>query len=94
MNFLIKSYIIIVATDHPIEIATGYFVEQVTRVTEQTTKRRWECLSSDEEYVHSSGYILELKVGCILARTRIDFMSKRKYDNLTLRKNRKVFLLT
>lgn len=64
----------------------------MTQVTEQTTKLRWECLLSDEEYVHSSGYISELKVGFILPKTRIDFMLKRKYGKLALRIYRRAFL--
>lgn len=39
--------------------------------TQQSVSVSGSVLPSDERYVHSSGYILELILGCILARTRI-----------------------
>lgn len=50
---------------HIIILAAEKSVEQVTRVTEQTTIRMLECLPSDEECAYSSEYILELRLGCI-----------------------------
>lgn len=72
--FLLYWHIIIIATD-------VISVEQTVWTVGRTTKLNSGSVSlSDEEYVHSGGYISELITGCISAVTRIDFMSNKKYD--------------